>query len=46
MSKLGTKILEAINLIQNNKASFINQDETEATYARKLKKMKAKKMER
>ena len=39
MSKLGaTKILEAINLIENKKANFINQDETEATYAKKIKK--------
>ena len=43
MSKLGAiKILEAINLIQNNKASFINQDETEATYAKKIEKNEGK----
>ena len=43
MSKLGAiKILEAINLIENKKANFIDQDETEATYAKKLKKLKVK----
>ena len=35
MSKLGSiKILEAIDLIENKKANFIDQDETEATYAK------------
>ena len=39
MSKLGSiKILEAINLIKNKKANFIDQDETEATFAKKIDK--------
>ena len=43
MSKLGAiKILEAINLIENKKANFINQDETEATYAKKIEKNEGK----
>ena len=43
MSKLGAiKILEAINLIENKKANFIDQDESEATYAKKIKKIEGK----
>ena len=43
MAKLGSiKILEAINLIENKKANFINQDETEATYAKKIEKIEGK----
>ena len=43
MSKLGAiKILEAINLIENKKANFIDQDETEATYAKKIEKNEGK----
>ncbi len=43
MSKLGSiKILEAINLIENNKANFINQNENEATYAKKIEKTEAR----
>ena len=43
MSKLGAiKILEAINLIENKKANFIDQDETEATYAKKIEKIEGK----
>ncbi len=43
MSKLGAiKILEAINLIKNKKANFIDQNEIEATYAKKIDKKEAK----
>jgi len=43
MSKLGSiKILEAIDLIENKKANFIDQDETEATYAKKIEKNEGK----
>ena len=43
MSKLGAiKILEALNLIENNKANFIFQNEDEATYAKKIEKTEAK----
>ena len=43
MSKMGSKlILESINLIQNNKANFIDQKEANATYAKRLRKMKQK----
>ncbi len=43
MSKLGAiKILEAINLIENKKANFINQDETKASYAKKIEKIEGK----
>ena len=43
MSKLGaTKIIEAINLIENKKANFIDQDETKATYAKKIEKIEGK----
>ena len=43
MSKLGSiKILEAINLIKNKKANFIDQNETEATFAKKIDKTEAK----
>ena len=43
MSKLGAiKILEAMNLIENKKANFIDQNESEATYAKKIEKIEAK----
>ena len=43
MSKMGSKlILESINLIQNNKANFIDQKEANATYAKKIEKNEAK----
>ena len=43
MSKLAaTKIIEAINLIENKKANFIDQDETKATYAKKIEKKDGK----
>ena len=43
MSKLSAiKILEAIKLIENKKANFINQDETEVTYAKKIEKNEGK----
>ena len=46
MSKLGSIKILAIDLIENKKANFIDQDETEATYAKKMKKMKQINMER
>ncbi len=43
MSKMGAElILESINLIEDNKANFIDQKESEATYARKIQKNEAK----
>ncbi len=43
MSELGAKnILECINLIANDKAEFINQEEAKATYAKKITKEEAK----
>ena len=43
MSNMGAKlILESIELIQNNKVNFIDQKESEATYAKKIKKNEAK----
>ena len=43
MSKLGAiKILEAINLIEDNKANFVDQDESKATYAKKIEKIEGK----
>ena len=39
MSNIGAKlILEAINLIKNNTVNFIDQNENEATYAKKIEK--------
>ena len=39
MSRIGAKlILESIKLIENNKANFIEQKESEATYAKKIQK--------
>tara|TARA_X000001036_G_scaffold426095_1_gene453096 strand:+ start:95 stop:1015 length:921 start_codon:yes stop_codon:yes gene_type:complete len=39
MSEIGAKlILESIKLIENNKANFIEQTESEATYANKIQK--------
>ena len=39
MSKIGAKlILDAIKLIENNKANFIEQNESEITYAKKIRK--------
>ena len=43
MSNLGAiKILEAINLIEDKKANFIDQDESKATYAKKIEKIEGK----
>ncbi|MDA8822277.1 methionyl-tRNA formyltransferase [Candidatus Pelagibacter bacterium] len=43
MSKLGAKlILEALDLIKNNKAKFIVQNNKDATYAKKIEKIESK----
>ena len=43
MSKLGAKlILDTIKLIKNNKVNFIEQNEAEATYAKKIQKTETK----
>ena len=43
MSNLGAKlILNTLELIENNKADFIDQNESEATYAWKIKKSESK----
>ena len=43
MSKLGAiKILEALSLIENKTANFIDQKEADATYAKKIDKTEAK----
>ena len=43
MSGIGAKlILESIKLIENNKANFIEQKESEATYAKKIQKNESK----
>ena len=43
MSEIGAKlILNSITLIENNKAVFIEQKESEATYAKKIKKNETK----
>tara|TARA_B100000401_G_scaffold389960_1_gene295915 strand:- start:672 stop:1601 length:930 start_codon:yes stop_codon:yes gene_type:complete len=43
MSNIGAKlILEAINLIKNNTVNFIDQNENEATYAKKIEKKELK----
>tara|TARA_Y100000992_G_scaffold239551_1_gene170313 strand:- start:77 stop:973 length:897 start_codon:yes stop_codon:yes gene_type:complete len=43
LSNLGAKlILKSLNLIQNQKANFINQDEKEASYAKKIDKKESK----
>ena len=43
LSKLGaSKILEAFDLIENNKAQFIDQNENEASYANKINKSEAR----
>jgi len=43
MSKLGAKlILDALKLIENKKINFIEQNESEATYAKKIKKAETK----
>ena len=43
MSKLGAKlILEGLDLIKNNKAKFIPQNDKEATYAKKIDKVESK----
>ena len=43
MSTMGSKlILDAIELIENNKANFIEQRESEATYAKKIEKTESK----
>ena len=43
LSKLGAKlILEALNLIEKKKDNFIDQDEAEVTYAKKIDKKESK----
>jgi len=43
MSKIGAKlILDALELIEGNKAKFTPQNESEATYAKKIQKTEAK----
>jgi methionyl-tRNA formyltransferase len=43
MSKLGAKlILEALDLIESGKASFISQNDKDATYAKKIEKVESK----
>ena len=43
MSKLGAKlILDALQLIENNKAEFIDQNDSKVTYAKKILKTEAK----
>ena len=43
MSDLGAKlIIDALELIKNNKANFTPQDETEVTYAKKIEKIESK----
>ena len=43
MSKLGAKlIIDGLNLIKSNKAKFVNQNEAEVTYARKIEKKDSK----
>jgi len=43
MSKLGAKlILDALELIEEEKAKFISQNDSEATYAKKIQKTEAK----
>lgn len=43
MSKLGAKlILDALQLIESDKAEFIDQNDTKATYAKKILKAEAK----
>ena len=43
MSEIGAKlILNSITLIENNKAVFIEQKESEATYAKKIRKNETK----
>ena len=43
LSNLGAKlILNSLELIQNDKANFIDQDENEATYAKKIDKKESK----
>ena len=43
MSDLGAKlIIDALELIKNNKANFTPQDETKVTYAKKIEKIESK----
>ena len=43
LSYLGAKlIIQSLNLIENNKANFINQDDSKATYAKKIEKKECK----
>ena len=43
LSNLGSKlILDSLDLIQNNKAKFVDQDEKDATYAKKIDKKESK----
>ena len=43
MSDIGAKlIMEALNAIESGQANFVNQDENEATYAKKIDKIESK----
>ncbi len=43
MANVGSSlVLEALNLINENKANFVEQDEREATYAKKIDKLESK----
>ena len=43
MANVGSSlVLEALNLINENKANFVEQDEREATYAKKIDKSESK----
>ena len=43
LSSLGAKlILDGLDLVENNKVKFIEQDESEATYAKKIDKIESK----
>ena len=43
LSYLGAKlIIQSLNLIENKKANFINQDDSKATYAKKIEKKECK----
>ena len=43
LSSLGAKlILDGLDLVENNKVKFIEQDETDATYAKKIDKIESK----
>ena len=43
MSDLASKmIIETLNILENNQEKFTNQNETEATYAKKINKAEAR----